>query len=258
MSMSRAIVTGGTKNDADAMAVLALNLTETNPNLADILIIYHDGIPIEKQRKMQKIMPIRFIRYKYPVPVYKWIFNKYIRYFSPMIFCKYETFALLDEYDEVMWTDYDVVIRDSISELWEYDSCYSTIVNHEDVLGKNFNDKIAKIKDFKYDMNLPGITTPIFVLKRGIGDPKILNRWCYEMTNKYIRYLYLPEQCIFTMLAAEFDLKYNELDLDTYCLHPKFAKPCTKILHAYGQPKFWNGLENEQWNEYYRRYKEMA
>ena len=255
--MSRAIVTGGTKNDADAMAVLAMNLKDTNPGIADCMIIFHDGISLDKQQKMKKIMPIRFIRYKYPVPIYKWIFNRYIRYFSPMIFCKYETFALLDEYDEVMWTDYDVVIKDSICELWYCEKNYSTIVNHEETLGKNFNDKAGKIKDFKYDMNLPGITTPLFVLKRGIGDPKKLTEWCYDMTRKYIKYLYLPEQCIFTMLASEFKLDYEELDLDTYCLHPKYAKPCTKILHAYGQPKFWNGLTNDTWNRYYEEYKNL-
>ena len=58
-----------------------------------------------------------------------------------MIFCKYETFALLDEYDEVMWTDYDVVIKDSICEVWDCEKNYSTIVNHEETLGKNFIDK---------------------------------------------------------------------------------------------------------------------
>jgi len=31
-----------------------------------------------------------------------------------------------------------------------------------------------------------------------------------------------------------------------------------KIIHAYGQPKFWNGLSNEQWNKNYQMWIAMG
>jgi hypothetical protein len=59
------------------------------------------------------------------------------------------------------------------------------------------------------------------------------------------------------MLVQKFNLQYDELDMEMYCYHPKDATEKTKILHAYGQPKFWNGLDNEQWNRYYEEWKKM-
>lgn len=42
--MSRVLVTGGTGKDIDAMAVLALNMKDKTPGLADEMAILHDGV----------------------------------------------------------------------------------------------------------------------------------------------------------------------------------------------------------------------
>lgn len=255
--MSRAVVTGGSKKDADAIAVLAMNLKDTNPGLADEMVIFHDGISKKKQIQMSKICPMRFIKYSCPIPVYKWIFNRSVRYFSTMVFCKFELLKLLDEYEAVLWTDYDVIFRDSIYEVWEEGGdCYS-VVNHNVPLKDMFFDSINKVNNLTVDMNIPSVCTPLVVLKRGIGEYMKMYDWCYMAANRYIKYIYLPEQCIFTMMLNEFKVKIHELNQDIYCRHPSDAIEQTKILHAFGQPKFWNGLNNDEWNQYYYSYKEM-
>ena len=44
MKKKTAVVTGGTSNDVPAMACLVMNIKDTNPGLADEIVIYHDGI----------------------------------------------------------------------------------------------------------------------------------------------------------------------------------------------------------------------
>lgn len=255
--MKTAIVTGGTKKDVDAMAVLALNLQDVSPNLADELIIFHDGISADKQKLIQKIMPTRFIRYKCPISWFQLMCNRTIRYFSPMVFCKYECFRLLEKFDRVIWTDYDVVITKGIDELKGRKAKLSVVADHSTVLRKMFYPTIEKKIMEGYDLEGVSITTPIFVLNRSLGHYTEYCDWCYAMTRKYIKYIYLPEQCIITMLVQNFKIKYEELDMETYYYHPRNATEKTKILHAYGQPKYWNGLHNEQWESYYNNWKSM-
>ena len=56
------------------------------------------------------------------------------------------------------------------------------------------------------------------------------------------------------MLVQQNKISYDVLDKDIYITTPQNYeknKDIAKILHAAGQPKFWNGLQNEQWNTYY-------
>ena len=256
--MARAVVTGGTKNDADAMAVLAINLRETNPKLADELVIFHNGIPIEKQALMQQIMPIRFIEYECPISWIKLMRNKTVRYFSPMVFCKFELFKLLQEYETVIWTDYDVVIRESIMEVLDSKEGMSFLVNHNVPLADMFYKSIYNINTSEYNLNGDSVCAPLIVLNRSIQNYMDYYKWCYRCTEKLIKHLYLPEQCVFTMLVQKYCLQYKELDMEVYCMHPEQRTNRTKILHAYGQPKFWNGLNNDDWNRYNSVWKEMC
>ena len=112
-----AIVTGGTKNEFSAMAVLALNIKDKCPNIADELVIFHDGVSEKEQKKVQEIFPTRFIKYNSPF-VNKPGFTESIKnYFTFMLFCRYECWNLLDDYSTVIWTDYDILILNNIEEL---------------------------------------------------------------------------------------------------------------------------------------------
>lgn len=255
--MRTAIVTGGTKKDVDAMAVLVLNLQEVSPNLADELIVFHDGIPVKKQEVISQIMPTRFITYKCPINWFRLMSNKIIRYFSPMIFCKYECLRLLDEFDTVIWTDYDIVIRESIDEIKELSADMSFMVNEDKTLRSMFYPSIEREDMRTFDLEGECIATPLFVFHNSVKNYKKLYQWCYEKTKQYLRHLYLPEQCIITMMTQYFQIEYFKMQIPIYCMHPKEALPETKILHAYGQPKFWNGLQSEIWNQYYKEWERL-
>lgn len=256
--MKTAIVTGGTKKDVDAMAVLALNLQKVSPNLADELIIFHDGISAKKQELIKKIMPTRFIKYKCPINWFRLMSNRTIRYFSPMVFCKYECLKLLNEFDTVIWTDYDILIKENIDELKDKEGDLVVIVNAEVPLRDMFYPSIEKADTSAFDLNGESICMPLFVLHNTLENYNFYYEWCYEMTKKYLRHLYLPEQCILTMMTQIYKIPFQQIPKPIYCMHPREEVPETKILHAYGQPKFWDGLYNEEWNSYYEEWKKIC
>lgn len=251
-----ALVTGGTHNEVVGMGTLALNIKEKMPDLVDELIIFHDGISLKDQEIIQKIFPTKFNEFHFPVRFLDHRKNSYIRYFSPMVFCKYECFRLLEEYERVIWTDYDVVILKDISELLESNAGLQ-IVEEREPLKTRFRDE-GKCVENEYDLERHGVSTPLFVLTRSVGDYKMFYRWCVENTKKYMSYIKLPEQCIISMLVQKFDIKYECLSDVKYAIHPRLYKGDASIIHAYGRPKFWEGLQNREWDRYYRQWIELG
>lgn len=248
-----AIVTGGTHKDVSAMGVLALNLKNVAPDLADELIIFHDGIGKKEQQIIKNIYPACFCRYNFPIPFHVKRKNRSLRYFSPMVFCKYECFRLLEQYDRVIWTDYDVLILKDLEEL--LDEKYGLqIVGEGGPLKKMFLPNICEIDMREYDLEEITVSTPLFVMTREIGDYIKFYNWCNMATLKYAQYIDLPEQCIISMLIQKFNIQYSKLSKRKYALHPNEYDGQASILHAYGRPKFWEGLYDVQWNSYYREW----
>ena len=252
-----AIVTGGTKNDVAAMGVLALNIRDIAPGLADELIIFHDGISAGDQALIRQIMPTRFYRFDFHISFMDKRKNSYVRYFSPMIFCKYECFRLLEQYDRVIWTDYDVVIRKNMQELLNSDAGLQLIENGEGAVKDWFKDQGNSISG-EYDIERVGVTAPLLVMTRNIGDYMKYYHWCRQATHKYIAYIEMPEQCILSLLIQKFHITYQKLPVTQYAPHPWDHMKDASIVHAYGRPKFWEGLHDEQWDGYYAQWVAMG
>ena len=251
-----AIVTGGTKNQFPAIAVLALNIADKCPNIADELVIFHDGVSVEEQQKIKKIFPTRFIEYKSPFMDNTEFTNTISNYFSLMVFCKYECWKLLDEYSCVIWSDYDILILKDISEINIKGKQSSKFIQKKYLISK-FEKNI--FWDFDYllnDFNPMGdcISCGIFVLYDNF--PKYLDfyRQCLKLTQDFAPVLWLPEEGIISILLQKENIKYDNIDEFVYATPRKEYKKyisISKIIHSVGQPKFWNDFENLDWNEYY-------
>jgi len=250
------IVTGGTKKDVPAMAVLVLNIRDTNINLADEIIIYHDGISKKDQKIINTIFPTKFIEYRFPGDTNS--FNSTITdYFSTMVFCKYECFKLLSEYHRVIWTDYDVVIRGDFSELIEpTPSGVKFIPSLETKVRQQFFDSIKEIDMSMYDMERMATCMSLFVLYDTLKNYMSIYNSCITKAIEYGKHLHLGEQGVIDLLIQDYKIEYLPLENKVYSSHPSKDKidDSIKILHSYGQPKFWNGLKNEQWNFYYEKW----
>ena len=253
--MRRALVTGGTKDDVAPIAVFVMNIRDTNSHLFDEIVVYHDGIKKKDQELIKSIYKTRFIEYDYKPKTKN---DEVISYFSRMVYCKHECFALLADYDEVVWSDYDVVVQEQLDEF--------CIINDNDINMLSCSDKLKTMfyKDIQcdeirnYELETDGISTALFAMSNKLPKYREIHKWCYEKTTVWGEDLYLPEQCIFGLAIQEFNIPLNRFEFNEYACFPTKAVGGEKIIHAAGPIKFWNGINNDTWNSYYAEWLKLG
>lgn len=252
---NNAIVFGLTADHIFAVACVMLDLKRLCPDLADEIVIIHDGVSVGDQRILGSILPARFIRYEFPLKSRNVLESSSVRQFTKMVFTKFECLRLLDDYKNVMWLDYDMVIQQGIAELFLPTEGGIRMMPG----GLAVRGQLLQSVD-EYDMDAEGICACIFVFQDNLKNHKAMHQFCYEKLEKYAELLYMPEQAIFDFMIQEFKLNPIPIDVKVYSPHPTDATyaPQAKIIHAYGQPKFWNGLVNDQWNRNYQTWLQMG
>lgn len=228
-----------------------MDLKRENSRWIDEAVVFHDGIPTKEMRLLDFILPTRFIEYRFANEGLSSLNQGTLSYFSKMVFSKYECLRLLDDYKTVVWLDYDIVVLSDISELASY--CRSGIK----MLQTGKKVRVQFTQDIEgYDMDAPAMSTGTFVLQDHLPRYRQMLEFCYAKTEEYAERLYLPEQAIFDIMIQEYRLPVHGLDKTVYAPHPNDVKSTDtiKILHGYGQPKFWNGLSNEHWNMNYQKW----
>ncbi len=253
--MKRALVTGGTRDDVAPIAVFIMNIKDTNKHLFDEIVVYHDGIKKRDQDLIKNIYKTRFIKYDYHPKSKN---DEVISYFSRMVYCKYECFALLDEYDEVVWSDYDVVVQDKLDDFCRINGSEFNVLTSDTKLKEYLFKDIINKEILGFDLEEKGVATPLFALSNKLQDYKVIHEWCYDMTTQWGEDLYLPEQCIFSMAVQRFGIELKRYQFNEYACYPTRVVGGEKIIHAAGQPKFWNGLNNDTWNCYYSEWLKLG
>lgn len=254
-----AIVTGGQKKDVAPMAVLALNIRDVAPKLADRLVILHDGISRKDRLLINSIFPTEFRRFRLYIPWISYRKNPSLRYFSNMVFCKFECFNLLNDYERVIWTDYDVVINKDLNELKDDSRGGLQLIMSEGTLRYKFKPDMPEDFLSRYDMvSNAGVSTPLVVFTRAIGDYNEYYRWCLKHTRRFAAYLNMPEESIFSLLVQEYAIPVYPLPKSVYAKQYREGVEDASIYHAIAQPKFWNGLYYDKWQAYYEQWLEMG
>lgn len=245
---NRAVVFGLTSNHIFAVACVMMDIKRLSPDLADEVVVIHDGVSERDQKILSGILPTRFILYEFPINDPKVLQSKSIQHFSKMVFTKFECLKLLDDYKNVMWLDYDIIVQADISDL--FSPCESGIKMMPGGLQVR-GQLLAEVAE--YDMNVEGICGSTFVFQDNLAKYKDMYEFCYRKLSRYADILYLGEQGIFDFMIQEFGLKPVPIDRRIYSPHPSDTKYASsaKIIHAFGQPKFWNGLSSEHWDKNY-------
>ena len=253
-----ALVMGGTKDKVFAMAVFLLSLKETNGDLTDEIIIFHDGIPERDQKRILKIYPIRFVTYISPFGEMRIDFPSKQR-FTDMVFWKYECLRLLEDYHMVIWMDYDMIVHGDLSELCTpvMGGCRFIITeNMKNYIKNNFMINDSAINDITV-----GVHASTFVLYDNLPSYKMMYYWCIDATKKYMRNLHLPEQMIFSLMIKRFNLNVYPLSFQLYSPKPwdrgKVWDIYVKIWHSYGTRKFWTTWDVPEWNSYFKQWEKM-
>lgn len=151
--------------------------------------------------------------------------------------------------------DYDIVVKCDISEL--YSPCDTGIKIVP--AGIPVRGQLLEATD-DYDMTAEGVSAGLMVFHDSLKNYMQLYRFCYEKLERYSKILYLPEQAIFDFMIQEFGLKPTPIDGRVYSPHPSVVDNAAraKIIHAYGQPKFWNGIKDNQWDRNYNTWLRMG
>lgn len=249
----KAIITGGSKEQFPAIAVLVMQIAKQCPKIADEIVIFHDGVDEKEQDRINKIFPCRFIEYSFPIKDDGQFSRAVWHYFTFMLFCKFEIFRLLDEYETIIWTDYDVYILEDISELLQRDN-YSVKFMTNKLLIKKFNENIYHHLDEIKDIDLINglsISCGLIVLHDNFPNYKEFYESCIKLTMQLSDSLVCAEEAVISILLQKNHISVGNIDPDIYCVHPKQYQqnPKAKILHAAGNPKFWNGLKYKPWDE---------
>lgn len=255
MKKKLAIVLCGTSNMIFAIATTIINFKNTYKGSDYEFIIFNDGKIVENDKRLiNSIHKTVFIEYNFPLKdklKYKTIG---VKHFTYMVFAKFECLKLLNEYQTVIYTDYDVFITSDISELETKSISGIKALVNEGCCYSNFINRIERC-----NMNGDSIIAGIIVLQDHLKDYNKLYEFCYKITAKYFDNLYLPEQAAFSLMLQEFNIIPEKLDINIYYLlpnqYPNFQN--SKILHSYGFHKFWNGIKDDSfnlWNENYRKW----
>ncbi|MDP3584914.1 MAG: glycosyltransferase [Thiobacillus sp.] len=252
---NNAVVFGLTADHVFAVACVMMDIRRLSPGLVDEVVIIHDGIREKDRKLLGTILPTRFIHYDFPLKSCRVLDARAVRQFTKMVFTKFECLRLLDDYKNVMWSDYDIVIKSDISEL------FSTCVPGIKMVpgGLPVRGQLHEAVD-EYDMDVEGVSAGIFVFQDNLKNYKEMHQFCYAKLEKYAEILYMPEQAIFDFMLQEYRLQPDTIDVKVYSPHPTDPVHAehAKIIHAYGQPKFWNGLQNDQWDSNYKAWLRMG
>lgn len=254
MKKNNAIVFGLTSNHVFAVACMMMGLKKFSRDSIDEVVIIHDGINKRDMELLGSILPVRFVLYE-PLLSEHVLESASVKQFTRMVFSKYECLRLLDEYRNVVWLDYDMVIQGDISELFE--RCESGVKMMPGGLPVR-GQLNAPVDEF--DMDAEGMCSCVIVFQDHLKLYREMREFCYAQTEKYADVLFMPEQAIFDFMVQNYDLKPEPIDGKRYSPHPTDAvyAPHAKIIHAYAQPKFWNGLHDNRWDENYRSWLKMG
>lgn len=255
-----ALVFCGSANMTFAIASALMDFIKYNKNLVDDIIIFHNGIYEKDINLLKKISDCRCELYEPPFSSEINFNQGNIGYFTEMVLSKFECLRLLEKYNKILYLDYDIVIKSDLKELFHKTSTSGIRLQESGatIVRNQFTSDIDG-----YDMTLPSSGYGIFVLDNSLDLLKShssLYKWCINKTCSFLDKLYCPEQGIFELMFQEFNLHpERDINSELYCCHPSLPNvDQAKIVHAYGQPKFWNGRNNEQWNANYRQWIKMG
>lgn len=255
---ARAVVMGITGNWAFAAGTVLLALRRHNPALNADIIVFCDGeLPAEDARILQglgaQLVPF--------TPVDATLTEEALSVFSPLSLAKFHCFDLLQKYESVVWLDSDILVQDSLEELF---CCGPLALALED---PEFSDppgaKPAQInlhgpvQDF--DSNAHNLNSGIIVFRNDLPVPETLRLVCLDFVCAHGTLLRYPDQAAFNALAQMLLRQAPhcvQLLPQRFNAHPRNpAATFAPVVHAFGAYKLWNdGLTATCFPEWQRDY----
>lgn len=255
---SRAVVTGVTGNWAFAAGTVLLALRRHNPELeADVVVFCDDSLP-EKDAEILRGLGARLVPFT-PIPAQ--LTNEAEEVFSPLSLAKFCCFDLLQHYTSVVWLDADVLIQDSLEDLFD---CGPLGLALEDPA---FSDPPGA-KPAHINLHGPvegfngaadNLNSGVIVFRNDLPTPEALRQLCLDFIIRHGKILRYPDQAAFNLLAQ---MLLREQPQTVFQLPQRFnthprnpAAAFAPVVHAFGAYKLWNdGLTATCFPEWQRDY----
>ena len=122
----RAIVCGITADHAFALAALIASFRRHNPDFAGDFVVFHSGLAEDQKARLQKLWP-KIVFHPFGRDMLASRFGAetdltaVLDLYSPPIFAKFEMLDLLGTYDQCLWLDVDMLVQDSLADIWRFD-----------------------------------------------------------------------------------------------------------------------------------------
>ena len=255
-----AVVLCSTSNQMFAVGNVLIGLKKhfsLNEKDYDIILYISGKINIKDENALKKIYNNIIINH-YVSPLEKTMKNANCTLmWSLMAFARYEAFELLDNYNKVLYLDTDILIQKDIIELLNINKDIS--VSYESInLRENVENKILseKFNSDKYNLDAKVFNSVVLLINDSIKKRKEIKEWCYKMTEKWL----MADQPIFNLMVQEFNLEVNDFSdkYNRYYLSNNADNEDAYILHTAWEKKFWNGINNNEWNENNKKWIEFG
>ena len=170
-----------------------------------------------------------------------------------------EIFRLLESYKAAIWLDTDIAIQGDVAPLAGYGPFAMASPDNSFLkegltyrMGHNFFKPVEG-----YDMKAEFSNAGIMVARDSLPKPLKLYEWCMRTFEEHHPVLRLRDQALLNMFAQKFPELFRHFPADEYnCFPLKPASKLAKIVHCFGEAKFWNdGLMNLCFPEWQRDYQ---
>lgn len=218
-----------------------------------MIYIYHDGFSEKDINALKKLANIKFVLYNiedfyskvdFSDNEIKCIPNSFKRY-THLCFARYEMFNLLNEYNYIIYFDFDMLIQDDISELFKYSLglCKGS-VSIDYAIGQKLTDIDGAALNFSSGLIVASDKINFFSITKE----------CYAATKKFFQTLVLPDQGVLNYVFTKLNIHPEPIPDIYYGSTSQLKSINSKIIHAHGKSnRFWNNqavkLSYPEWSE---------
>lgn len=244
--MTNLLVIGASRGHAFSLGTLILNISRTSPHTFDQVRVLADDLTEKDKNIISSLIPADFLPYHCPLTPRAIRRSPYLKFFTPYVLAKLETFKYLANFDSATWLDNDIVILKSLDPLLAFGPSGASFIPTKSGLGDQL---LFPIRNFDLEQIAPAGGT--FSISRDFAGRENFYPTAMRLAEKHSRGLYLPDQAVMGMAFQELNLKWDNLDEQMFAPHPDTAPKNALIHHAFGPKKFWSGLESNVWADNY-------
>jgi len=171
---------------------------------------------------------------------------------SNMAFARFDCFPLLDHYENVVWIDADACCVGDISGMLDCNTAGIAMFKHAGI-----PMRVSFCKDVPgVNMDLECYNDGIFLLSDRIARYQEIGPLLFSFTDDYMDFIN-SDQAVVNLMLQKCALAVSELP-GIYNQRPENATSDSRILHPWGEGKFWNRYYLDEWDCNYLIWKKLG